>query len=143
MRVLVTGGAGFIGSHLTDALIARGDEVLILDDLSTGSRSNLSAALGSGARLVEGSVTDAAVVDSAFSSIEPDVVFHVAGQIDVRRSVRDPGFDADVNIGGTINVLESARAHGDPKIIFSSTGGAIYGDVAAGDLPTPETFAAR
>jgi UDP-glucose 4-epimerase len=138
MKALVTGGAGFIGSHLTDALIARGDEVLVFDDLTTGRRENLSSAIAGGARILEGSVADAETVNAAFSSFEPDAVFHLAAQIDVRRSVREPGFDSSVNIGGTINVLESARAHGDPKIVFSSTGGAIYGEVEESLLPIGE-----
>ena len=143
MRSLVTGGAGFIGSHLTDALIARGDDVLVLDNLTTGRVTNLTSALARGAHLIEGTVTDAATVDAAFSSFEPDVVFHLAAQVDVRRSVNHPKLDGDVNIGGTINVLESARVHGNPQVVFSSTGGAIYGDVENELLPVSETVRAQ
>jgi UDP-glucose 4-epimerase len=121
VRAVVTGGAGFIGSHVVDALLARGDEVHVLDDLSRGSRENVADA----ARLHEGDIRrDAA---SVFAEARPDVCFHLAAQIDVRVSVEQPDHDADVNVVGTIRVLESAREHGT-KVVFSSTGGAIYGE---------------
>jgi UDP-glucose 4-epimerase len=140
MKVLVTGGAGFIGSNLVDALVARGDEVVVLDNLATGRVSNLDGAVAQGARLVEESITDAAAVNSLVGSLRPDVIFHLAAQIDVRKSVADPAFDALVNVGGTINLLEAAREHSVGRFVFSSTGGAIYGEVPGDRIPTPESF---
>jgi UDP-glucose 4-epimerase len=138
MRALVTGGAGFIGSHLVDALVARGDDVLVLDDLSSGRTDNLAGALALGARLVEADITDAEAVRAAFSQQRPEVVFHLAAQIDVRRSVDDPIFDLGVNVGGTINLLEAAREAGSPRFVFASTGGAIYGEGDGRELPLSE-----
>jgi UDP-glucose 4-epimerase len=126
VRAIVTGGAGFIGSHLVDALVARGDEVTVLDDLSTGRREFVNPA----ARLVEHDIRN------PFDA-EADTVFHLAAQADVGTSVERPVFDAEVNVLGTLNVLEAARAAG-AAVVFSSTGGAIYGDVeapAAEDAP--------
>jgi UDP-glucose 4-epimerase len=126
MRALVTGGAGFIGSHLVDALVARGDDVVVLDDLSTGRREYLNPA----ATLVEHDVREPFETDA-------ELVFHLAAQADVGTSMQRPGFDAEVNVVGTVNVLEAARAAG-AQVVFSSTGGAIYGDVeepAAEDAP--------
>ena len=131
MRALVTGGAGFIGSNLVDALRERGDDVLVLDDLTTGRRENLAADVA----LVEADVADPDAVAAAVTKHAADVVFHLAAQIDVRRSVADPAFDARVNVEGTIAVLEAARAHG-ARVVLSSTGGAIYGDAHV--VPTPE-----
>ena len=133
---MVTGGAGFIGSHLVDALIARGDVVHVLDDLSTGRISNLADALAAGAVLHELDVRAGGAVERVFERFEPEAVFHLAAQIDVRRSVSDPAHDAAVNLIGTINVLEAARAHGARRFINSSTGGGLYGDAEA--LPTRE-----
>ena len=125
MRAVVTGGAGFIGSHVVDGLLARGDEVHVLDDLSSGRRGNLD---DDGAQLREGDIrADAA---SLFDEVQPEVCFHLAAQIDVRVSVDRPDLDADVNVVGTLRVLEAARAHG-AKLVFSSTGGAIYGECEA------------
>jgi UDP-glucose 4-epimerase len=121
VRTLVTGGAGFIGSNLVDALLARGDDVVVLDDLSSGRRENVDAA----ARLVEGSILDGAL-DEAFREAEPEVCFHLAAQADVPTSVARPDFDAEVNVVGTVRVLEAA---GDgTAVVFTSTGGAIYGE---------------
>ena len=120
MRALVTGGAGFIGSHVAEGLLARGDEVTILDDLSDGKRENVPA----GARLVEGDIRDPAAV---FAEAKPEVCFHLAAQKDVRVSVARPDHDAELNVIGTIRVLEAAREHGT-QIVFSSTGGAMYGE---------------
>ncbi len=128
MRALVTGGAGFIGSNLVDALLARGDEVTVLDDLSTGRLANLEDARGRGVDLVEGDVRDAAAVAKLFERVRPEVVFHLAAQIDVRRSVADPVFDARINVEGTINVLEAARGTQVARFVNTSTGGAIYGE---------------
>jgi UDP-glucose 4-epimerase len=132
VRALVTGGAGFIGSNVADALAARGDDVLVVDDLSTGRRENVAGALG----LDELDVTDAAALQRACLDFRPEVVFHLAAQIDVRRSVEDPAGDAHVNVEGTINVLRAARAAGARRVVFSSTGGAIYGE--ADGMPTSE-----
>lgn len=126
MRALVTGGAGFVGSHLVDALLARGDEVTVLDDLSTGRREHVDPR----ARLLEHDVRAPFATDA-------EVVFHLAAQADVGTSVERPAFDAEVNVVGTVNVLEAARAAG-ATFVFASTGGAIYGDVdgpAAEDAP--------
>jgi len=128
MRVLVTGGAGFIGSNLVDALLERGHEVTVIDDLSTGRRENLDAALKAGAELVELDIRDAKAVFDTVTRIGPDAVFHLAAQIDVRRSVADPGFDARINVEGTVNVLEAARQAGVPRVVNTSSGGAIYGE---------------
>jgi UDP-glucose 4-epimerase len=139
MKTLVTGGAGFIGSNLVDALLARGDEVTVLDNLSTGRRVNLDDALAGGARLAEVDVCDQAAVGAVFAEARPQLVFHLAAQIDVRRSVTEPAFDAAVNVGGTANVLDAARATGVDRVIFISTGGALYGEGADKQLPLPES----
>jgi UDP-glucose 4-epimerase len=139
MKTLVTGGAGFIGSNLVDAVLARGDEVTVLDNLSTGRRVNLDGALAGGARLAEVDICDAAAVGAVFAEARPELVFHLAAQIDVRRSVTEPAFDAAVNVGGTANVLEAARATGVGRVIFISTGGALYGEGADKQLPLPES----
>lgn len=136
-RVAVTGGAGFIGSHLVDALIARGDRVLVIDDLSTGRRENLAGALDAGAVLEHGDVRDAGALRRALREWRPELVFHLAAQADVSRSVADPELDEEVNHGGTVHVLEAARAAGARRFVLASTGGALYGD--AEQLPTPET----
>jgi UDP-glucose 4-epimerase len=120
VRALVTGGAGFIGSNLVDALLARGDEVHVLDDLSKGRRERVAE----GATLHVADIRDP---DDAFAEARPDVVFHLAAQADVRVSVERPEHDADVNVVGTVRVLEAARRHG-AQVVFSSTGGAIYGE---------------
>jgi UDP-glucose 4-epimerase len=140
MKALVTGGAGFIGSNLVDALVARGDEVQVIDNLATGRRENLDDAAAQGVVLHERSITDRAAVDAILTDFEPQTIFHLAAQIDVRRSVADPRFDSEVNIGGTINVIESARRNGGARIVFSSTGGAIYGEAPDDEIPTTENF---
>jgi UDP-glucose 4-epimerase len=140
-RSLVTGGAGFIGSTLVDELVAAGHEVTVLDDLSTGRLHNLDDARSRGAQLVELDVRDASAVDFAVGDARPEWIFHLAAQIDVRRSVTDPGFDAAVNILGTVNLLEAARRHGAARFVNTSTGGAIYG--AADVVPTPEDTVER
>ncbi len=128
MRALVTGGSGFIGSNLVDALLARGDEVTVIDDLSTGRRENLDGALAAGAELLELDIRDAAAVLDATARAAPAAVFHLAAQIDVRRSVADPGADARINVEGTVNVLEAARQTGATRVVNTSSGGAIYGE---------------
>jgi UDP-glucose 4-epimerase len=138
MRSLVTGGAGFIGSNLVDALIARGDAVTVVDDLSTGRRENLDQALAAGASMVELDIRDRQALGEAVTAAAPEVVFHLAAQIDVRASVADPAFDASINVGGTANVLEAVRAAAVPRLVFASTGGAIYGEGEGRALPLPE-----
>jgi UDP-glucose 4-epimerase len=143
MKVLVTGGAGFIGSHLVEALTARGDELVVIDDLSSGRRENIAAALDAGAELVEADVTDAEAVAGAFKRHRPELVFHLAAQIDVRRSVADPAYDLGVNVGGTLGLLEQSRVHGVRRFLFASTGGAIYGDGGDEELPFGEEAECR
>jgi UDP-glucose 4-epimerase len=138
MRALVTGGAGFIGSNLVDALLARGEEVTVVDDLSTGRRQNLEPALAEGAELVELDIRDGGRLAEAVAAARPEVVFHLAAQIDVRKSLADPAFDASINVGGTANVLEAARAAEVRRVVFSSTGGAIYGEGEGQSLPLAE-----
>src|SRR4051812_24731664 len=128
MKTLVTGGAGFIGSNLVDALVARGDDVAVIDDISTGKRENLDHALSNGAELIELDVRDAQAVSAAVERTGPEVIFHLAAQIDVRKSVADPANDARTNVEGTINVLSAAQAHGVPRVVNTSTGGGIYGE---------------
>ena len=136
MRALVTGGAGFIGSNVVDALLDRGDEVTVLDDLSTGRRENLGDAVAAGARLVESDVREAEAVRELVGEVRPEVVFHLAAQIDVRRSIADPAFDARVNVEGTINMLDAARLAGVRRFVNTSSGGAIYGEGQV--MPAPE-----
>jgi UDP-glucose 4-epimerase len=136
MRALVTGGAGFIGSNVVDALVARGDEVTVIDDLSTGKRENVEQAIGNGAQLAEADIRDAQAVREIAERAKPEAVFHLAAQIDVRKSTADPAFDARINVEGTINVLEAARAAGARRFVNTSTGGAIYGEGQI--LPAPE-----
>ena len=137
MRALVTGGAGFIGSNLVDALLDRGAEVAVVDDLSTGRAENLDAAQRRGIAFHEVDIRDAVRVRDAFAAARPDIVFHLAAQIDVRKSIEDPAWDASINVGGTINLLEVARLSGVSRVVNTSTGGAIYGDDVR--TPTPET----
>jgi UDP-glucose 4-epimerase len=133
VRTLVTGGAGFIGSNLVDALLERGDEVTVLDDLSSGKRENVDAA----ATFVEGSILDGALAE-AFGQVAPEVCFHLAAQADVPTSVARPDFDAEVNVVGTVRVL--AAAGDEAAVVFSSTGGAIYGECVG---PAPEDATRR
>ncbi len=137
MRTLVTGGAGFIGSNIVDALLARGDQVAVIDDLSSGRIQNLKSALDAGATLHQLDIRDGDAVAAAFAEARPELVFHLAAQMDVRRSLEDPAFDASVNVVGTINVLEAAHAAGARRLVNTSTGGAIYGETDV--MPTPET----
>src|SRR5262245_38042342 len=141
MQALVTGGAGFIGSNLVDGLLARGDEVTVVDDLSTGRLVNLDGALAAGAELAELDIRDAAALAALAAERQPEAVFHLAAQIDVRKSLEDPAFDAAVNVGGTANVLEAARGAGAARVVFVSTGGAIYGEGEGQDLPLDEATA--
>lgn len=130
---MVTGGAGFIGSHVADAFLADGAEVLVIDDLSTGLAENVPAA----AELERVDIVDAQRLRDALGGFNPDVVCHLAAQASVIVSVERPEHDLDVNVRGTLNVCEAARAAG-ASVIFASTGGALYGNDAP--LPTPESF---
>jgi UDP-glucose 4-epimerase len=132
-KVLVTGGAGFIGSHIADGYIARGDEVWIVDDLSHGRRSNVPR----DARFIEMSIADARLADVFGEAGGFDIVNHHAAQIDVRISVSDPRLDAAINVDGLLNVLECARRHGTRRVIFVSSGGVVYGEPE--ERPTPES----
>jgi UDP-glucose 4-epimerase len=136
MRALVTGGAGFIGSNLVDALLARGDEVTVVDDISTGKRANLEQAIQNGVTLVEADIRDAEAVQAAVEQARPETIFHLAAQIDVRKSVADPANDSRINVEGTVNVLKAAQAHGAQRFVNTSTGGAIYGEGQI--IPAPE-----
>jgi UDP-glucose 4-epimerase len=141
MRALVTGGSGFIGSNLVDALLDRGDEVTVVDDLSTGRIENLDGARRRGIAFHEADITDSERLCKLVASARPDIVFHLAAQIDVRKSIEDPAWDAGINVGGTINVLDAARRAGVARVVNTSTGGAIYGDVDT--IPTPESTPPR
>ena len=141
MKTLVTGGAGFIGSTLVDRLLDDGHHVEVIDNMSSGRLSNLKDAQDRhGARL---SLRDLDIRDSeiggVITSYSPEVIFHLAAQIDVRRSVLDPIFDAEVNVIGSLNVLEGARTAGTRKVVFASSGGTIYGDVPHDLLPVDES----
>ncbi len=136
MRALVTGGAGFIGSHITDALIGAGHTVTVIDDLSRGRREQVNPA----ATFVALDITSPELV-AAIADAKPEVVFHAAAQIDVREFVRDPLHDADVNVVGTVNVLRASVDAGTRRVIFASSGGAIYGDTDV--IPTPEDHPCR
>ncbi len=141
MDALVTGGAGFIGSNLVDALIARGDRVAVIDNLSTGRRANLAGALAAGADLYEVDVRNRDEVANVFAQVRPQAAFHLAAQIDVRHSIVNPDADAEVNVLGAINVLAAAQASGTARVVNSSTGGGLYGDAEL--LPTPEDHPIR
>jgi UDP-glucose 4-epimerase len=130
-RVLITGGAGFIGSHLCDNFLAKGDEVHVVDDLSTGRAGRLAKDV----TLHKGTILDADRLTGLVTDTRPGLICHLAAQVDVRASVASPGLDAEVNVVGTVNVLEAARAVG-ARVVFSSTGGAIYGKAAP--VPSPE-----
>ena len=136
MRILITGGAGFIGSNITDAYLAAGHDVAVVDDLSSGSADNVDPR----ARWYRVDIRDAAL-DAIFAEERPEVVCHHAAQVSVRRSVESPQTDADVNVLGSLNVFEAARRHGTRRIVFASTGGAIYGEQTG--PPADETHPCR
>jgi UDP-glucose 4-epimerase len=141
MRAAVTGGAGFIGSNLVDTLIGDGAEVLIIDDLTSGSAGNVAEAMTAGAVLEQVDLRDGRRLRQVITAFAPRVVFHLAAQIDVRSSMTDPGRDASINVLGSINVFVAAVAAGVERVVNTSTGGAIYGTGAR--IPTPETEPAR
>jgi UDP-glucose 4-epimerase len=142
VRTLVTGGAGFIGSTLVDRLLAEGHSVDVVDDLSTGSLANLAESRATaGHRLTVNNldVRSAEVVDLMIRR-HPEVVFHLAAQADVRLSVEQPIFDADVNLLGTLRILEGARASDVSRVVFAASGGTLYGDPDPADLPIKESL---
>ena len=142
MRALVTGGAGFIGSTLVDRLLAEGHEVDVVDDLSSGSMANLADARAdpdNAFQLHRLDIRDAAV-EELIERRAPEVVFHLAAQIDVRTSVADPVLDAMINVIGSLHVLEGARRAGTRKVVFASSGGTIYGAPGGEDLPVKESY---
>jgi UDP-glucose 4-epimerase len=128
MRIVVTGGAGFIGSHVAEAAQAAGHDVMVIDDLSSGKRENVAQ----GIELVVADIRDGGAVDAAFARFRPDAVSHQAAQVSVSVSTREPVRDAEVNVLGTLNVLEAAVKNGTKHVVFASTGGAIYGEVEPG-----------
>ena len=136
MNILVTGGAGFIGSHIVDALIGEGHRVAVLDNLSTGRPENLNPK----AAFHKADIRDKGI-SGVFAEARPEVVFHEAAQVSVRLSVDDPCADADVNVTGTLNVLEQCVKHGVKKVVFASSGGAVYGEQEV--FPAPETHPVR
>ena len=137
MRILVTGGAGFIGSNVVDGYLAEGHDVVVVDDLSAGSPTNVSRRAG----FHQVDVRSAAL-DAVFQAERPEIVSHHAAQVSVRRSVEEPIVDAEINVLGSLNVLETARRHGVRRVIFASTGGAIYGEID-GAAPAGEGHACR
>ncbi|MFQ5966371.1 MAG: NAD-dependent epimerase/dehydratase family protein [Acidimicrobiia bacterium] len=139
MKAIVTGGAGFIGSNLVDRLVDDGFSVLVIDDLSTGHMSHLANARRHGGLSFHQLDIRSQKIWTVFERFEPEVVFHLAAQAGVRPSVEDPLYDADVNVLGTLNVLEGARRSGASRVVFASSGGAIYGD--GGKLPAQEGYA--
>ncbi|MCC7343512.1 MAG: NAD-dependent epimerase/dehydratase family protein [Deltaproteobacteria bacterium] len=126
MRILITGGAGFIASHIQDAYLQAGHTVAVLDNLETGTKANLAGA----SRFFQNDIRDAAI-DRVLEEFRPEVISHHAAQMDVRRSVAEPVYDCEVNGIGTLNLMEAARRHGVKKVVFASSGGAIYGEQIA------------
>lgn len=137
MKILVTGGAGFIGSNLVDALLEAGHDIVVVDNLSTGNRKNV----GEKARFYEVDITNTDDLEKVFSEVKPEVVFHLAAQISVEVSTNNPAMDVKVNVIGTLNLLDLAKKYSVKKFVYSSTGGAIYGDNAP--RPTNEEAAAE
>ncbi len=135
MKIIVTGGAGFIGSHLVDKLIKMNHRVVVIDNLSTGNKKNLNQKAGFYKTDIQNSV-----VSGIFKKEKPEIIFHFAAQIDLRKSVETPLKDAKINILGSLNIIENCKKYSVKKIIFASTGGAIYGD--ANIIPTSENYPA-
>lgn len=141
MRMMVTGGAGFIGTALVDRLLAEGHEVDVIDDLSTGSLANLAGARAAAGRALRIHQLDVRFPETTelIARRRPAVVFHLAAQVDVERSVGDPVADAEVNVVGTLRVLEGARAAGTDRVVFTASGGSLYGEVDPDELPITES----
>ena len=131
MKILLTGGAGFIGSHVLDMYLRKGHEVLVYDNLSNGVRSNVP----SGVKLVVGDITDGVLMESVVKDYRPDIINHHAAQIDVVRSLEDPIYDIEVNLYATVNLIKLAKKYDVKRFIFASSGGAIYGDIPDGVIP--------
>lgn len=132
MKILITGGAGFIGSHLVDVCIEGGHDVSVIDNLTTGSRTNIAHHEGNESfHFFEADICDVSKMQEIFHEVHPDVVFHLAAQINVRESIKNPSYDVKVNIGGTLSLLEAMKEVSCQRMIFSSTGGAMFG----GDNP--------
>ncbi|WP_437187193.1 NAD-dependent epimerase/dehydratase family protein [Planctomicrobium sp. SH668] len=127
MKVIITGGAGFIGSHIVDAILRNGHIPFVIDNMSSGSRDNLPA----GVKVYEADICDRDRIEQIFAEVKPDGVSHQAAQMSVSRSVREPHFDAENNVIGLINVLDAAVQHGAKRFVFASSGGVLYGDVTA------------
>jgi UDP-glucose 4-epimerase len=142
MRALVTGGAGFIGSTLVDRLLAEGHSVDVIDDLSTGTLANLAGARNSTEHDLSVHRLDirSPEVVELITRRAPEVIFHLAAQADVRKSVADPVFDADVNLIGTLRILEGARAAGAQRVVFAASGGTLYGEPDVSELPLKESL---
>lgn len=140
-KAIVTGGAGFAGSNLVERLVDDGAEVLVIDDLSSGRLANLAKARASGRLTVHQMDIRAPELGQVFDRFRPEIVFHLAAQIDVRRSVADPVLDAEINVMGTVNVLDASSESGARLVVFVSSGGAMYGD--ADVYPTPESAPRR
>ncbi len=134
MKILITGGAGFIGSHITDRYLALGHEVVIIDNFASGKKENLNPK----AKLYEVDIRDKKAVAQVFAQEKPEVLNHHAAQMDVRKSVADPIYDAEVNILGLLNLLDAGVKNSLKKVIFASSGGVVYGDATV--LPTPEDY---
>ena len=136
MRIIVTGGAGFIGSHVADALVRQGDEVFVVDNLVTGDAGNVNPE----ARMINVDIQNKDAVSALWRDVRPAAVCHLAGQMDVRVSTRDPGYDAAVNILGGLNVILASREQGTQRIIYAGSGGTVYGEIPAGAPPAEETL---
>ena len=136
MKILITGGAGFIASNVVDEYIRQGHEVAIVDNLETGFRHNLNPK----AKFYEHDIRDAAAIDRIFDEVKPDMVNHHAAQMDVRRSTRDPVYDAQCNVLGSLNLILAAIRTGVKRFLYVSTGGAVYGDVPQKELPVDEDY---
>ncbi|EQD38753.1 UDP-glucose 4-epimerase (UDP-galactose 4-epimerase) [mine drainage metagenome] len=141
MRAVVTGGAGFIGSCLVDRLLAEGWKVDVVDDLSTGSIANLADARAFGGRSISFHNLDVALpqVGELMKKIKPDVIFHLAAQSSVRTSLDNPIYDAQVNILGTLRILESARLAKVERVVYAASGGTLYGEIEPSKLPLDES----
>lgn len=137
MKILVTGGAGFIGSHIVDKLIVKDYQVTVVDNLATGKKENLNSA----AKFYEEDIRDKEAIAKIFTAEKPDLVCHQAAHASVRESTDDPQYDAEVNILGSLNILQACVEQKVKKIVFASTGGALYGD--ADEMPTPETYSTK